>query len=161
MNTHQPLRIPEAPAPAPSLEGFTLMRQGSTFMDLIGPVWLSATPAGAVVLLEIGQQHTNPNGSVHGGVLMALLDVALGSSLEAALQTGSADGHGHPITMQLSCNMVGAARRGEWVRVDATVDRLARSVGFSSGRITVGERLVMTGSAVFKTPAPPKAAPAA
>ncbi|MBL0421468.1 PaaI family thioesterase [Ramlibacter sp. AW1] len=129
--------------------GFTLMEQGGTFMDHVGPVWSRADADGAVVLLRIGPQHTNPNASVHGGVLMTLIDVALGSALQAAMQ---GQGAGHPVTMQLSCSMVGAARLGDLVRAEARVDRLARSVGFSSGRIEAGGRLVMTASAVFKLP---------
>ena len=131
-----------------------LMEQGETFIDYIGPAWIRIGPDGATVLLEVHKQHTNPNGSVHGGVLMTLMDVALGSSVEGVL--ANAQPQGHPITMQFSCNLVGAARLGELLRLEAQVDRLTRSVGFASGRISVGDKLVMTASAVFKNPSVPQ-----
>ena len=128
------------------------MQQGQTFVDLIGPIWRRLDAGGATLRLEIEQRHTNPGSSVHGGVLMTLMDLALGSSVEGALSTGSADGRGHPITVQLSCNMIAGAKPGEMLEARAQVDRVTRSMAFASGRILVGERVLMTGSAVFKTP---------
>lgn len=153
MNDQPQTQTQTQPQPQPPEPGFTLMAQGGTFMDHVGPVWLRVDADRAVVLLRVERQHTNPNGSVHGGVLMTLMDVTLGSALEGALRARDTTGEGHPITMQLSCSMVGAARLGDLLHVEATVDRLARSVGFSSGRITANDRLVMTASAVFKPPA--------
>jgi len=137
-------------APEP---GFELMFEHETFIDFIGPVWRRFDEGSATLLLRVDKQHTNPNGTAHGGVLMSVMDVTLGSGVEAALRGTPQPRHGHPVTMQLSCSMIGAAFQGEWLRAEATVDRVARSVAFVSGRMTTTDgRVVMTATGVFKNP---------
>ncbi len=131
---------------------FELMHQPQTFVDTVGPIWRRAGPGLAELQLTVEAHHTNPNGTVHGGLLMTLMDLALGSAVEGALDTGGPEGHGHPITMQMSCSMIAGAGLGERLDVEACVDRVTRTVGFVSGRIHAGGRLVMTGTGVFKTP---------
>lgn len=135
-----------------SLPQFTVMEQGGTFIDHIGPVKLLMEHGRATVSLVIEKQHSNPNGSAHGGLLMTLMDITLGSSAEGALSARGVPVLGHPITMQLSCSFVGAAKLGDELKVEAVVDRITKNVAFASGRVMAGDTLVMTASAVFKNP---------
>lgn len=140
---------------APPEPGFSLMVQDETFVDHVGPFWRRMTDGGATILLPVQRKHVNPNGVCHGGVLMTLLDNVLGSSAEcvlAAEQSGQTYIDRHPTTIQISCNMIGPARQGDWLRATARVDRMTRTMAFVSGRIEVGERLVSSATAIFKLP---------
>ncbi|CAN5475966.1 PaaI family thioesterase [soil metagenome] len=143
-------------AMTPPSPGFELLAQGNTFLDTVGPAWIRVEGGSATSLLDVARQHTNPNGTVHGGMLMSLMDVTLGSAVQGHLQAASPGGEGHPITMQFSCSLIGGAAAGQQVRFDAKVDRVTRTVAFVSGRATSGDRLLMTATAVFKNPSPPK-----
>lgn len=49
-----------------------------------------SVPGEAVAVLEVGEHHLNPNGVVHGAVLFALTDTAMGAATLSALDDGLA-----------------------------------------------------------------------
>lgn len=138
----------------PPRPGYTLMNTGDPYLDYLGALWIKIDEDAATLLLRAERCHTNANGTVHGGVLMALMDVALALSLDHTLKREDPASHAHAITMQLSCSMIGAGALGDWLVAQGTLDRTTRSMGFASGRIIVGDRLLMTGTALFKRPSP-------
>jgi uncharacterized protein (TIGR00369 family) len=85
------LRGEVPPPPIGALMGISL--------DLVeeGRVVLSVTP---------GEQHYNPIGIVHGGLVATLLDSAMGTAVQSTLAAGV----GHT-TLELSVNFVGAVTR--------------------------------------------------
>jgi uncharacterized protein (TIGR00369 family) len=99
--------------------------------------------------LRIESHHLNPNGTIHGGVLLTLLDITLGMNVEVYLNSQSGR---HPITVQLNSNMIAAAGEGEWVRGEARVDGSSRTMSWASGRLHCEDRTLMTGTAVFRNP---------
>lgn len=101
--------------------------------------------------LRVEKHHLNPNGTIHGGVLLTLLDITLGMNVEAVLNNQS--GH-HPITVQLNSNLIAAAREGEVISGEARVDGSSRTMSWASGRLHCDGRTLMTGSAVFRNPPP-------
>lgn len=106
--------------------------------------------------LRVEPQHLNPNGTVHGGVLLTLLDVTLGMTVEAYLNSPSGR---HPITVQLNSSMIAAASEGQVVFGQAQVDGSSRTMTWASGRLVCEGRTLMTGTAVFRNP-PANVAPA-
>jgi uncharacterized protein (TIGR00369 family) len=132
--------------------GFVPVGEESSFIGHIGGLhWRTLEDRmETCVLLEA--RHTNPIGWAHGGLLMTLLDITLGATAQVALRH---DRPGHPVTIQFSCNLVGAARLGALLRGEARVDASTRTMSFVSGRLHVDGRTVATGSAVFRNPPPP------
>ena len=66
---------------SPSATGWTTDPRSSPLLDLLGPVLVRPEPNGSLsVALVVEQRHCNNRGSLHGGVLTALGDVALGRS---------------------------------------------------------------------------------
>lgn len=137
----------------PPLPGFRLMGHDA-HLNHIGKLWVKTGSDEATLLLQAEPVHANANGSVHGGLLMTMLDVVLGMSLDSEVRAEGLAKPAHAITMQLSCNMVGAGAPGDLLVAHGKIDRLTRNIGFVSGRITTGDRLLITGSAVFKRPSP-------
>lgn len=139
----------------PPKPGYTLMNPGDPYLTHIGPLWVKIGEDAATLLLRAEHCHTNANGTVHGGVLMALMDVALALSLDPTLKREDPSSQAHAITMQLSCSMIGAGALGDLLVAQGMLDRATRTMGFASGRITAGDRLLMTSTALFKRPTAP------
>jgi uncharacterized protein (TIGR00369 family) len=66
----------------------------------------------AVFAMEPAEEHLNPLGTVHGGVLSTLLDSAAGCAVHATLPAGA-----HYATVELKVNFVRAVRVGSGVIV--------------------------------------------
>ena len=94
-------------------------------------------------------EHVNPNGTIHGGLLLTLLDFTLGAEVERSLGPGL---QGHPITIQLSSSMIAAASLGETVHGDARTTTSTKTMSFVEGQITCGEGILATATAVFRNP---------
>lgn len=123
--------------------------QQGTFLDHVGGIEWSVGPDAVSIRLTVRADHVNPNGTAHGGLLLTLLDFALGAEVERSLGAGQ---QGHPITIQLSSSMIGTAARGETVLGTARVTARTKTMSFVSGEITSGGRLIASATAVFRNP---------
>lgn len=130
-------------------EGFVPLGQEGTFLAHVGGLnWRRrADRTDVCVLLE--PHHLNPNGTAHGGFLLTVLDITLGATVESYL---GIDADRHPVTLQLSASMMAAAKGGELLFGEATVDRSTRTVTFVSARLHSAEETVLSASAVFRNP---------
>ena len=126
---------------------FVSFGQEDTFIGLVGPLYFRNLGDRTETKLILERRHLNPNGSAHGGLLMTMMDITLGSTAGAAIGFGGV----YP-TIQLSCSFIAGAFINEELRGEAEVHRMARTIAFVSGRLRVGDRIVMTSSAVFRNP---------
>lgn len=90
-----------------SAENKTEMRIG--FKDLLGHQIANWQPDQVTVELDIGPQHLNLAGTVHGGVLAALVDIA--GSL-SGLHCATAGNVRRAVTLSLNTNFTGQASSG-------------------------------------------------
>jgi acyl-coenzyme A thioesterase PaaI-like protein len=86
---------------------------------------------------------TNARGFLHGGVIAAIGDVTIGHAL--AVQT---DPPSPLVTVNLSCDLLGVAREGEWVDVTVTPTRVGRRLAAGTATFTT-TRPVATVTALF------------
>ncbi len=112
--------------------GFHPITRRSGFLDLIGPLYVDDTdPRAPIYGLRVEEQHTNSRGSVHGGVLTTLTDVALGYGTLAA--------HGETVallTASLTIDFTGSAAVDDWLEARTTLKRLGSRLAFASCEIT-------------------------
>ncbi len=135
-------------------EGFEPVREDDTFLGHVGGLYWRRLDDHTDTCIVLAKRHTNPIGTAHGGLLATMLDITLGATAQAHIgHTGT----GHPATIQLSINLIGPAREGELLLGEARVDAATRTMSFVSGRLHVGGRTVVTGSAVFRNPPSPDA----
>ena len=114
------------------------------FMQFAGPAWRRRESEKLQLALMTGGQHANRNGVVHGGVLLALADHALGMiSLDRT-------GHFGQATISLNVQFVSPAAIGDFIEVDAEVIRQTRSIVFLRGTLRVGPRVVATADGIWK-----------
>jgi uncharacterized protein (TIGR00369 family) len=80
------------PEPNPAMNMARLLLEGKLpappVAQLIGFAPTSIEPGRAVVEMEVGQRHTNPMGTLHGGILCDLADAAMGIAYATTLEAG-------------------------------------------------------------------------
>jgi uncharacterized protein (TIGR00369 family) len=103
----------------------------SGFRRLIGYRMTKWSEGFAEVQLDVGPQHTNVKGTVHGGVLMTLLDGACGRAVAWCAVPGHIR---NAVTVNLSVTFIKAPKVG---RLTATA------------RVTGGKRIVAVAGAVY------------
>jgi uncharacterized protein (TIGR00369 family) len=128
-------------------DDFVSFGQLDTFIGLVGPIYYRNLGDRTETKLLLERRHVNPMGSAHGGLLMTLMDITLGSTAGASVGFGGV----YP-TVQLSCSFMAAAMMGEELRGEAEVQRMTKTLAFVNGRLTVGDRIIMTASSVFRNP---------
>jgi uncharacterized protein (TIGR00369 family) len=99
--------------------------------------------------LRAGPAHANSRGFVHGALLMALADNAMGLS---CIQAGSQPSE--PVTVNLSMDFVETARQGEWVEVRPTVIKTGKRLCFASALVMADDRVCARANATFQAVAP-------
>jgi uncharacterized protein (TIGR00369 family) len=114
------------------------------FTGLIGPLW-SRTEQGVLAFgLIAGEDHLNPAGLVHGGMLTTLLDQVIST---AAWQTAE---RLPCVTIQLDTQFLSAVKAGAFVEARAEVVKKTREIVFARGELIVSMTIVATGNAVLK-----------
>jgi uncharacterized protein (TIGR00369 family) len=128
----------------PLPEGFKPLFRVSPVIEMIGPVYSRGEGAGLVLGLRAERKHCNSRGTVHGGILATLADIALGYSLAFSTQPPTA-----AITANLSLDFAGAAKAGDWLEAKVDFQKLGSRLAFGNCYISVGEQRVVRASAVF------------
>lgn len=94
--------------------------------------------------VEIGDQHRNPNGVVHGAVLFALVDTAMGKAAMSVLDEGQ-----YATSVDLQLRFIRPAMSGTVV-ADVEVLKRGRNVIHLEGRIVdEDQRLIATAAGTF------------
>lgn len=105
--------------------------------DLLGIELVSAGGGECTMRLDVGEQHSNPMGTIHGGVLCDIADAAMGMSFFSTLDEGESFA-----TLELKINFVRPFWTGKLLAHGKVVDR-GRTVGLTECRIVDDrERLI-------------------
>jgi uncharacterized protein (TIGR00369 family) len=128
----------------PAREGWIIRNDEPGFMVLIGTLWQRGEGQDLTFGFLAEEKHLNRRGVVHGGMLMAFADQALG--LTARELTGGVP----QATIQLDTHFIAPAVAGEFISVKAEVVRRTRSVLFMRGTLGVGERSVASSQGIWK-----------
>lgn len=95
--------------------------------------------------LRAGQAHTNSRGFVHGGLITALADNAMG--LSCARTLGAAGGL---VTVNLSVDFLASALLGQWLEFDTVFVKPGRTLSFAQAFVTADGRPCARANAVFR-----------
>jgi len=105
---------------------------------------LAAESDGVVARVEIGPAHMNPNQVVHGAVIFALIDTAMGGATMTALDDGL-----NCATVDIDVRFIRPASAGHLHAV-ARVVKAGRSIVHLDARVTGDEdRLIATAVGTF------------
>lgn len=101
---------------------------------------------GAVVLgLRARRAHTNSRGFVHGGLIGALADNAMGLSCARRLtHTGGL------VTVNLNVDFLGTALEGQWLEFDTVYVKPGRTLCFAQAFVTADGQPCARANAIFR-----------
>lgn len=94
--------------------------------------------------LRIAAQHGNARGLLHGGVISALADNAMGLACVMQMDRSSA------LTVSLSVDFLSVGRIGQWLEVRAVPARLGRTLAFADARIEADGEMIAKAAATFR-----------
>lgn len=124
--------------------GFQPFRITDGFIGHTGPYYWRKDEAG---VLEFGFQtdarHSNPNGALHGGAILAFFDTILGHAVVSEARKKCA-------TISLDSRFIGTAAPGAWIGGRTTLRKLTRSFAFVDAESFEGDRLLATATAIFR-----------
>ena len=125
--------------------GFKRHTRRSGLTDPWEPIYATSADRTFALGLRADAAHVNSRGFVHGGLLSALADNAMGLSCARQLEdiTGL-------VTVSLNIDFLGTAHQGHWVEVRATPSRVGKSLCFAAADIYSDDQLCATAKAVFK-----------
>jgi acyl-coenzyme A thioesterase 13 len=129
--------------------GFKPLFRTSPVLDLIGPIYSRGEGKDLVLGLRAEAKHCNARGTVHGGMLATLADVALGYTMAFSSEPPAG-----LVTANLSLDFAGTAKAGDWLETHVDIQKQGSRLSFANCYIlVVGERIVRA-SAVFLVAGP-------
>lgn len=114
-----------APDPPPP-EGFALHGRTSPLTDPWAPIYARTTPQAVILGLWAREPHVNGRGFVHGGLIMALCDNAMGLSCVQA-----AGGEASMLTVNMTVDFLEAAQIGQWLTFETEFVRPGGTLAFA------------------------------
>ncbi len=99
--------------------------------------------------LEIRAEHTNSRGLLHGGLIAALADNAMGLSLGVHLEAKGRKPERGLITTSLSVDFLGRAALGQWLEVDTSFVQAGSRQGVAQAFVTADGEIVARANAAF------------
>jgi uncharacterized protein (TIGR00369 family) len=108
----------------------------------LGPLWLDR--ASHRFALQIGPQHCNALGSMHGGAMATFMDGQAFAVVDLA-----PDGSDHTPTISLQIDYMAPAVAGDWLVADVILVRTTRTMIFTQTIAWVGERPVARSHAIY------------
>lgn len=137
-----PASEPVPPAP------YVRHHRRSGLTDPWEPLYSHRTEDSVWIGLRAGAAHANSRGFVHGGLLTALADNAMGMSCAQA----RGDSRPSLVTVNLAVDFVSTARSGQWVEVRPTVVKTGASLCFATALVLADGKVCARANATFATP---------
>lgn len=125
----------------PPPEGFSELPTAGGFVDHVGPFFVG--PDGAVGV-QAEDRHLNAAGSVMGGFLATLVDLAFGRAVRE-----DAEDDAKVATVSLTTDYLRPGPAGAWLEARTEVERLGGSLAFADCSVRAGGEEVVRARAVF------------
>jgi uncharacterized protein (TIGR00369 family) len=126
-------------------EGFEPHFRKSPLTDPWEPLYSKRTNTAVIIGLRLAKPHTNARGLIHGGLIAALADNAMG--LSCGQQMG---GTTSLVTIGLSVDFVGSATIGQWLTVESDVIRTGSTICFVQSLVKADDVTIARANATFR-----------
>src|ERR1700686_4211672 len=112
-------------------EGFVSQSRSSPLTDPWEPIYSKQTPDAFILGLRPLTPHTNARGFVHGGLIAALTDKAMGHSCGHKM-----GGAYSLVTVSMSIDFISSAQIGQWLTVETEVIKTGSTLCFAQCLVT-------------------------
>lgn len=126
-------------------ENFEPHFRKSPFTDPWEPLYSKKTANAVTIGLRLAKQHTNARGLIHGGLIAALADNAMGYGCAQAMGWTSS-----LLTISLAVDFIGSAQIGQWLAVEGEAIRTGSTICFAQGLITADDAIIARANATFR-----------
>src|ERR1700733_11130076 len=126
-------------------EGFEPHFRKSPFTDPWEPLYSRRTERAVILGLRLAKAHTNARGLIHGGLMAALADNAMGYSCAQATGWRSSF-----VTISLAVDFTGSADIGQWLAVESEVIRTGSTICFAQCLVKADDAVIARASATFR-----------
>jgi uncharacterized protein (TIGR00369 family) len=126
--------------------GFRKHTRRSGLTDPWEPLYACTSEQGFTLGLHASDAHVNSRGFVHGGLISALADNAMG--LSCGMQMAEVVGL---VTINLNVDFLGVAHHGDWIEIRAVPVRTGKSICFAEARVLANGQLCATAKGIFRT----------
>jgi uncharacterized protein (TIGR00369 family) len=124
--------------------GFAPIFRTSPFLETIGPLYSAGAGASLMIGLRVQEKHTNARGALHGGVLAAVADVALGYGLATSTEPPTS-----MVTANLCVDFAGSAHIGDWLETSLDIQKIGARMAFANVYFSSGTERIARASGVF------------
>jgi uncharacterized protein (TIGR00369 family) len=126
-------------------EGFERHFRQSPLTDPWEPLYSKRTEKAVIIGLRLARPHTNSRGLIHGGLIAALSDNAMGYSCAHVMGGASS-----LVTIGLALDFIGAAQIGQWLSVETDVIKTGSTICFAQCLIKADGAIIARANATFR-----------
>ncbi|WFU25819.1 PaaI family thioesterase [Bradyrhizobium sp. CB1717] len=126
-------------------DGFEPLFRKSPLTEPWEPLYAKKTDKAVIIGLRLAKPHTNGRGLIHGGLITALADNAMGYSCAQA--TGWTTSF---VTVSLSVDFVGSAEIGQWSSIESDVIKTGKTICFAQCLIKADDVVIARASGTFR-----------
>jgi uncharacterized protein (TIGR00369 family) len=127
--------------------GFEPHFRSSPVTDAWAPLYAKRLEKAVHLGLRLAKAHTNGRGLIHGGLIAALADNAMGYSCAQA--TGW-DTSKSLVTISLAVDFVGTAEIGQWLAIEPEVIRTGSTICFAQSLIKADNVVIARANGTFR-----------
>ena len=125
--------------------GFEPHFRKSPLTDPWEPLYSKRTEKAVHMGLRLAKAHTNSRGLIHGGLIAALSDNAMGYSCAQATGWSSS-----MVTIGLAVDFIGTAQIGQWLAIETEVIRTGSTICFAQSLIKADDIVIARANATFR-----------
>jgi uncharacterized protein (TIGR00369 family) len=126
-------------------EGFEPHFRRSPLTDPWEPLYARKTETAVIIGLRLAKPHTNSRGLIHGGLIAALSDAAMGYSCAQAMGWASS-----LVTISLAVDFVGSAQVGQWLAVESDVIKTGSTICFAQSLVKADDAVIARANGTFR-----------
>lgn len=126
-------------------DGFEPLSRKSPLTEPWEPIYAKKTERAVIIGLRLARPHTNGRGLIHGGLITALADNAMGYSCAQATNWTTSF-----VTVSLSIDFVGSAEIGQWCSIESDVIKAGKTICFAQSLIKADGVVIARASGTFR-----------
>ncbi|MBR1131562.1 PaaI family thioesterase [Bradyrhizobium iriomotense] len=126
-------------------DGFEPLFRKSPLTEPWEPLYAKKTDKAVIIGLRLAKPHTNGRGLIHGGLITALADNAMGYSCAQA--TGWTTSF---VTVSLSVDFAGSAEIGQWCSIESDVIKTGKTICFAQALVKADDVVIARASGTFR-----------
>src|SRR5215831_2660070 len=140
------MTLTDTPQTAPGIPaGFEPHFRKSPLTDPWEPLYSKRTARAVILGLRLAKPHTNSRGLIHGGLIAALADNAMGYSCAQVMGWTSS-----LVTISLAVDYVGTAEIGQWLAVESEVIKTGSTICFAQSLIKADDTVIARANGTFR-----------